>query len=200
MQKERSLEVDSQNWNINITGRHIQLTDAMKEHALERISRIEKFLDNVIDIHIVMTNQKNDHIVDIILKFSSMKIASKAVCHDMYTAIDEAVRKIEVQIRKYKSKIQDHHTRRHLHEEMRVKILQLNATASDQPEIHEAESEHSIIAQKTLPLKKLTHHEAVMKMELSQDNFLIFMDQNDSKLKVIYRREDNQYGIIEPKY
>ncbi len=55
---------------------------------------------------------------------------------------------------------------------------------------------HTVIKQKTLPLKTLTTEEAVMKMELSGDQFLIYKNEVDHKLKVIYRRKDENYGII----
>jgi putative sigma-54 modulation protein len=57
---------------------------------------------------------------------------------------------------------------------------------------------HEIVKQDTLPLKTLTNEEAVMKMDLSKDMFMIFKNEADQKIKVIYRRDDGNYGIIEP--
>jgi len=56
-----------------------------------------------------------------------------------------------------------------------------------------------IIGTETKPLKTLTVDEAVMKMDLSGDSFLIFRSQEDMKLKVLYRRKDNHYGLIQPE-
>ena len=58
---------------------------------------------------------------------------------------------------------------------------------------------HRVIKQESRPLKTLTYDEAIMKMELSGDSFLLFKNEVDQKLKVIYRRKDENYGIIEPK-
>jgi len=49
-----------------------------------------------------------------------------------------------------------------------------------------------------MPLKTLSYQEAVMKLDLSHDPFMLFVNETDQKLKVIYRREDGDYGIIEP--
>jgi putative sigma-54 modulation protein len=54
-----------------------------------------------------------------------------------------------------------------------------------------------IIGTDTLPLKVLTADEAVMKMELSDDYFMVFRAEEDQKLKVIYRRADGHYGLIQ---
>ena len=59
---------------------------------------------------------------------------------------------------------------------------------------------HEIVTRETRPLKTLTTEEAVMKIELSGDQFLIFRSEEDNKLKVIYRRNDKNLGIIEPEF
>ena len=53
-----------------------------------------------------------------------------------------------------------------------------------------------VIRKKSIPLKILTSDEAVMKMELSGDPFLIYKGEEDQKLKVIYRTKDGNYGVI----
>ncbi len=57
---------------------------------------------------------------------------------------------------------------------------------------------HEIVEQEKRPLKTLTFDEALMKMELSGDAFLLFKSEEDQKLKVIYRRSDGHYGVIDP--
>ncbi len=197
--KEKALEFANQNWDVQITGRHIDVTDAMKEYAIEKIARIERFIDKIIDVNIIMDTQKLEHRVDIVLKFSGMKVSSSASCTDMYASIDKAVHKLEAQLRRYKSKIQDHHARNHVPVEMNVNVLQAPNEDFDEVE-NEEYKPHTIIKQDTLPLKTLTYDEAVMKMELSNDAFLVFMNEEDRKINVIYRREDENYGVIEPQY
>ena len=187
--KEKSLEFTNQTWEIRITGRHIDVTEPMKEYVLE---------NKIIDLNVVMEAQKLDHHVYIVLKFGGMKITSNATSTDMYASIDKAVHKLEAQLRRYKSKIQDHHVKHPLPIDMNVNVLKFES--EEEEEDAEGFRPHSILKQKTLPLKTLTYDEAVMKMELSQDAFLIFINDSNRKINVIYRRKDNNYGVIEPKY
>ena len=54
-----------------------------------------------------------------------------------------------------------------------------------------------IIANEVIPLKTLSTNEAMMRMDISQDSFQLFRCKEDKKLKVIYRRDDGNYGIIQ---
>lgn len=203
--KEKALEFANQDWDIQITGRHIDITPSMKDYAMEKISKIERFINRIIDVTVIMDTQKLDHRVEIILKFGGMKITSNASTTDMYASIDKAVDKLEAQLRRYKSKIQDHHAKGIKPIDMNVNIFQ-RPLDEYEVDFEESQSEdsgfrpHQIIKQKTLPLKTLTYDEAIMKMELSQDSFLVFLSEEDRNLRVIYRCEDGNYGVIEPKF
>lgn len=206
--KAKALEFVDAEYNINVTGRHVQVTDSMKDYALEKISKIERFMNRIIDVNVIMDIQKLDHRVEIILKAGNLKITSQASSQDMYASIDKAVNKLEAQIRRYKSKIQDHHAKGHAIVDMTVNVVQ--RPEEEELDFEEDEEEivgqtpnataqaFPVIKQETLPLKILTYDEAIMKMELSGDAFLIFKNEIDQKLKVIYRRLDGHYGIIEP--
>lgn len=204
--KAKALEFVDAEYNIKITGRQVEVTDSMKDYAMEKISKIERFMDRIIDINVIMDIQKIDHRVEIILKAGHTKITSQASTQDMYASIDKAIAKLEAQIRRYKSKLQDHHAKSRAIIDMNVNVLR-RPTAEEELELEIEEEEgalngegvvHEIVKQEKRPLKTLTYDEAVMKMELSQDAFLIFKNEEDQKLKVIYRRQDGHYGIIEP--
>lgn len=201
--KERALEFADTDYNIQITGRHLEVTDSMKDYALERVSKIERFMDRIIDVNVIMDIQKLDHKVEIILKVGHVKISSQATTTDMYVSVNKAVDKIESQLRRYKSKLQDHHAKGHAVLNMDVNIL--SRAIEDELDFTEEFIEqngeipfkpHEVVMQETRPLKILTKDEAVMKMELSGDAFLIYKNEIDQKLKVIYRRKDDNYGII----
>jgi putative sigma-54 modulation protein len=203
--KEKALEFVDAEYNVKITGRQVEITDSMKSYAMEKISKIERFMDRIIDINVIMEIQKIDHKVEIILKAGHTKITSQATTADMYASIDKAVARLEAQIRRYKSKIQDHHAKSLAVIDLNVNVLR-NPSAEEEIEeeneilesVHyQQAAPHEIVKQETRPLKTLTYDEAIMKMELSQDAFLIFKNEEDQKLKVIYRRKDNHYGIIE---
>lgn len=203
--KEKALEFANQNWDIQITGRHVEITDSMKEYAMEKVAKVERFINRIIDVNVIMDIQKLDHRVEIILTFGGMKVSSTATTTDMYASIDKAVDKLSAQLRRYKSKIQDHHAKGLAIVDMNVNVLKRPAEDDELDfDIEDVKDNrfhpHAIIKQKTLPLKSLTYDEAVMKMELSGDAFLIFKSEEDQNLRVIYRRKDENYGVIEPKF
>lgn len=206
--KSKALEFIDEGYNIKITGRHLEVTDSMKDYAMEKLSKIEKFSNRIIDVNVIMDIQKLEHRVEIIIKVGHIKITSQATSNDMYASIDKAIAKLESQLRRYKNKIQDHHAKKGLAAiDMKVNVIR-RPTAEEELEEEEElglESKkegyypHEIVTQETIPLKTLTFDEAIMKMDLSGDVFLIFKSEEDQKLKVIYRRKDENYGIIEPE-
>lgn len=204
--KAKALEFADVAYDIQVTGRHIDITDAMKDYAIEKISKIERFMNRIIDVNVIMDIQKLEHRVEIVLKAGNTKITSKAATTDMYVSIDQAVDKLEAQILRYKSKLQDHHAKGHAILNMTVNVLSPQETEEDlgldeeldQYGQQERFKPHRVVKQETRPLKTLTYEEAIMKMELSGDSFMVFKNEVDQKLKVIYRRKDGNYGIIEP--
>ncbi len=208
--KAKALEFVNDQYDIGITGRNVLVTDAMKNYALEKLSKVERILPRIVEMNLVMDIQREDHRVDIVAKINNLKVKAQAVTDDMYASIDKAVDKLEAQLRKYKTKIQDHHARGAKTIDMNVNVIrphledeiaEVNDEIEDENLRQEVDSyrPHIIVAKETRPLKYLTHDEAIMKMELSQDAFLIFINEEDRKTKVIYRRKDGNYGIIEPE-
>lgn len=195
-------------YNISIVGRHVQVTDAMKNYAFEKLSKLERFHNHIIEVHVALDIQKLEHSALIIMKFDHFKVTAHAVTSDMYASIDQAVDRIQKQFRRWKNKILDH-TQKKVHiGEMQVNILERPNEIEEynqEMEIELAESRAKethpgkVIGNKTLPIKTLRADEAVMKMELSGDTFLIYRGEEDQKIKVIYRRDDGNYGIIKPE-
>lgn len=204
--KSKAAEFVDERYNIQVFGHNVQVTDAMKDYAIEKVSKIERFSDRIIDIVVTMDIQRIEHKVDIVMKVDHVKIRSSASSENMYASIDLATEKLQRQLLKYKNRIQQHTARSLSAIDMRV--ITLNA-AKDLDVINdEIESEtrrrlidgyqsHHVVSEETRPLKTLTLDEAVMKMDLSNDNFLIYRSEESRKLKVIYRRKDENYGIIE---
>ncbi|MBS0614931.1 MAG: ribosome-associated translation inhibitor RaiA [Verrucomicrobia bacterium] len=193
-------------YRITIVGRNLYVTDAMKNYAMEKISKIDRFHSQVLDVHVNLDIQKFEHSATIVLKFNHFKIKVSAVSTDMYASIDKAVDKLQAQLRRWKSRIQDHHKKPMNVIDMQVNVLQrpfsdleeINAeieSANQKAEVDEYKPPR-IIGSDKRPLKILSTDEAIMKMELSGDPFLLFRCEEDRKLKVIYRRNDGNYGLI----
>lgn len=207
MSRKAKVLEETQPYNVIITGRHVQITDGMKAHAIEKLSKIERFHDRIIDITVTMDIQREDHRVDIQMKVNNIKIKAQAVTSDMYVSIDQAVHKLQSQLRRYKQRIQDHHSHAGKVVNLNVKVIrrpteealdQFNDEIEEENlrRIEESLKPHNVVENKTVPLKTLNTSEAIVKMELSGDEFLIYRDEANLKLHVIYRRDDDNYGII----
>lgn len=186
----------------SIYGKTVLVTDAMKNYALEKISKIERLSGHILDMHIYLDIQKIEHHVSIVAHFSHFKVKVEAVTTDMYASIDKAVDKMQHVLRKWKGKIQDHH-KKSLHDiDMKVSVLERIDDSLDEfnEQIVKAEKKEytmpKIIDVQTMPLKTLNMSEAMMKLELSGDVFLLFRAEEDQTLKVMYRRNDGNYGVM----
>ncbi len=206
--KAKAAEFQGEGYNVHVTGRHINVTEAMKTYAVEKVSKIERFSNRIIDVNVTMDVQKLDHRVDIIMKVDHIKIKSHASSTDMYVSIDKAVSKIERQLHRYKRRINEHNAKGLSTVDLKVNVLKrpdeeelldLNLEIEDVSirESFDQFKPHEVVSTEKKVLKILAIDEAIMKMELSGDAFLIYRGQEDKKLKVIYRRKDNNFGVIE---
>ncbi len=206
--KAKAVEFENEEYSIHVVGRNVAVTDAMKNYAIEKVFKLERFSNRIIDVTITMDIQKLEHRCDIDIRVNHVKIRSHGVSTDMYAAIDDAIEKVSNQIRRYHKRLTEHQAKSISMVDMNVNVL---APAKDELAEYndEIESEnqqkmieeytHNIVSQETLPLKTLTMDEAVMRLDLSGQNFLVYRSQEDNQIKIIYRRKDGQFGIIEPE-
>lgn len=207
--KSKAAEFVNEGYSITVTGRHISVTEPMKAYALDKILKIERFTNRIIDVNITMDVQKLEQKVDIVVKIDHTKIKTSASTENMYASIDKAVDRLQEQLRRYRGRLHDYHAKNTPIVDMNVNVvrgsqdedlLDFNGEIEEETErrLIDQYQPHSIVDREKMPLKILTYDEAIMKMELSNDPFLIFRCEEDMKLKVIYRREeDNNFGIIE---
>ena len=207
--KDKFADKDSLGYNMQIIGRNVLVTEAMKQYAMDKLSKIEKFHNHIMDFHVVMDIEHLEHTVTIVVKFDHFRVKAHAKSLDMYASVDLAMDRLQAQLRRWKDKIQDHSQKKLSVVDMEVNVLE--GPFSDVDEFNaEIEAQNAekrskemgvpkIRGRKTVPLKTLNTEEAIMKMELSNDQFLIYRAEEDKKLKVIYRRKDGNYGIVQPE-
>lgn len=206
--KAKAAEFLGEGYQIQVTGRDVLVTEAMKSYAMEKVSKIERFSSRIIDVQITMDVQKLEHRVDIVLKVDHVKIKAQAASNDMYASIDKAVDKIERQLYRYKTRLQEHTAKALNVVDLKVNVLKrpeeeelldinMEIEEENEKDLYKNYVPHQIVSEETKPLKTLTQEEAVMKMELSGDAFLIYRAEESRKLRVIYRRKDGNFGVIE---
>lgn len=176
--------------NIQITGKNIELTDAIRSYVEKKISKFKKYFDQVLDVQVILEVQKNVHIAEILVNAKGVFLKGLERSEDLYASIDLAVDKIEKQLIKYKEKLQS----KKLIEKEYDRPLKLNVYESRSLEIDNPQ----IVVSKNIPVKPMDVDEAVMQMELLNKNFFVFRSSISGEVNVVYRRDDGNVGLIEP--
>ncbi len=208
--KTKAAEFVDDVYNITVTGRNLPITEAIRDHVIDKLSKIERFSHRIIDVAVTLEVQKLDHRVDIVMRVDHTKIASHATTENLYTTIDLSVDKLEAQLLRYKDKIQDHHARGIKAIEMDVNVISPHRNGEILDVNDEIEEEnrrrlvdkytpHQIVNKEKRSLKTLTDGEALMKLELSSDPFIIYKCEESHVIKVMHRRKDGNFSVIEPK-
>ncbi len=199
----------NEGYTLYIAGKHIEVTDALRSYVWEKLARIERIADQIIDVHVTLDAQKLEKTCSILMNFIRFQIKVQVGRDNLYEAIDKAIDRVTKLIRRYKTKLQSYRNKDLTTVDIHVNVVEplkddLKAI-NDEIEAQAAKEErnrymlHQVVAKETMKLKTLTQDEAVMKMEITSDPFLIFRSEEDLKTKVIYRREDENYGIVEIK-
>lgn len=94
---------------INLTGHHVEITPALRSYVSDKFARLERHFDQVIDVHVVLTVEKQRQKAEATLHLSGTSLHADATEEDMYAAIDALVDKLDRQLVKHKEKLSDHH-------------------------------------------------------------------------------------------
>jgi putative sigma-54 modulation protein len=98
---------------VHITGRHVEISDGIREHVYDKVERTLIDFPRVEDVRIVLELQKLVHSVEVLVQGKNIHVEGKASSENMYTSIDEALEKAERQLRKLNEKVHDHHRPEH---------------------------------------------------------------------------------------
>jgi putative sigma-54 modulation protein len=178
---------------IRVKGKNIEVTDALREHAVDKVSKIQKRGLEVREIEVTLLVEKNpsirqNQVAEINIFGNSGVIRAVGRDRDMYIAVDMAVAKVQRQISKHHGKQIDR-TQAHP-----------SALRTHTEEEHEVEDlAPSIVKLKGIPRKPMTPEEAVLQLELIGHDFFVFRNSEASEVAVVYRRRDGNFGLIEPQ-
>ncbi|AGC42456.1 ribosomal subunit interface protein [Myxococcus stipitatus DSM 14675] len=206
---------------FNITFRQFGASDSLKEYAREKVERVNKLLDRAGEAHVVLSLERHLHHADITIHSGAWVLRGRDKSDDMYASIDLAMDKIERQLRRYRDKLKTHHGRERVHHRQDlVNHLKVRHAVFEVPDAEEpaakptpeapvakvVESAAStpisaatrVVRATQLTVKPLSVDEAVMQMNLMNNDFYVFHNVESDALGIIYRRKDGQYGLIEP--
>jgi len=172
----------------SVTFKNLDSSDHLKSYVGDKLARLDKYLDNPAEASVVLTVEKFRHIAEVNIAGDRLSINGKEETNDMYSAIDMVLDKLEKQIKKNKQKIRGRRA---------AGKNRNRAMLADERILPEEDTERQIKIT-NIEYKPMDIDEAVLQMDLIEDNFLVFTNAKSDQINVLYRRRDGHYGLIQP--
>jgi len=181
---------------LSITGRNFELTDDVHEYVEKRINKIKTFFNRILETQLVIEVQRRRYTTEIALTANRASFHAQGQSEDIFASIDEAIDKMDKQIRRFKERIRD---RRHRMSQREVAV-QLSAVGEIAEVQLEEEEPRVVRTYDKLADKPMTVEEAAMQFNLSKEDFLVFLNAETDQINVLYRMRSGNYGWIEPDF
>jgi len=184
---------------LDITGRHIDITPAIRDFTRDKLSKLEKWIDEVLEAHVVLFVEKHRHTAEVVVKGRHHVFTGTDETGDMYASIGNVVEKIEKQARRQKDKVSGR--RKHVKSPARRAGMAASTDAADGTDGASAMPRGAprIIRNSDIPMKPMSVEDAAMQFTGSDREFLVYRDARSQRISVMYRRKDGNLGLIEPE-
>lgn len=173
---------------VTITGKNIELTNGIKEAVEDKLSKLDKYFTKDTEAHVTLSVEKERQKIEVTIPVKGTVIRSEQVSNDMYVSIDLVEEVLERQLKKYRTKL--------------ISKQQSAGYFTDEFAQREdtADENIKIIRSKKFGMKPMYPEDACIQMELLGHNFFVFENAETNEVNVVYKRNDNTYGLIEPEF
>jgi len=181
--------------SVDITGRHIEITEPLRKFATDRLEKLRGIMDEILEAHFILTVEKHQrHIAELNIKTRGDFYHGEEVSTDMYTSIAAVIDKVEKQILRDKERKV---TRKRHNNNHKGEVI----TTTSVVEVEEALGQRlpRIIRTYEVAAKPMSVDDAAIQIEGSEREFLVFRNADTERLNVIYKRKDGNIGWIEPE-
>lgn len=178
--------------NLILSGRGVELDDALREYATEKLTRAQRFFDRIIKMEVELRHERNPRVkdpdrVEVTVRTPKETLRVHGEGLDHFAAIDMAADRLEAQIRKHKERLLDRNHSNH-------------RTEAPAPTVGGSDDEDDrplIVRIRPTFDKPLTAEEARLELEDRNLRFLMFRDAASMRPAVLYKRDAGDYGLIE---
>jgi putative sigma-54 modulation protein len=179
-----------------ITFRNLDATEAIKSYARSKVERAEKYIDKRCEAHVVLALEKHLHWAEITLHTGAFFLHGRERSDDMYASIDLAMDKIERQLKRFKEKLKSHRHQAHHGRDAAVRVRHdvLAPSVEEEPK-----GVRHVIRTDEFQAKPMTVEEAILQMDLVDNDFFVFQEAKSREVNVVFRRKDGNYGLIEAR-
>ena len=172
---------------VTITSRNFSASEHLKDTIEKKIQKLSKYFSDDIVVNVMLSSEKGNDKVEATINAKGTIFRAEETASAAYDAIDRVIDKLSTQMSRYKTKLQRKHKE---HKEF---------TFTELPDIEEAD-DIKVVKTKKLELVPMSVEEAVIQMELMEHNFFIFVDVESEAVSVVYKRKNEDYGVIETTY
>jgi putative sigma-54 modulation protein len=181
--------------NIEITGRQIEVTPALREFTADKLRKLEKLLDGPLEVHVVLAVEKHRHMAEIQVKGRTGVFSGTEETGDLYASISEVADKLERQALKHKEKVTGRKRR------VGTRLPEAALAIENEAEREAVEEGPArILPSERYRLKPLAPEDAVLELEATGEDLLVFRDASTYRVNVVYRRKDGNFGLVDPEF
>lgn len=176
---------------LRINGKGMSVSAYTERIARKKAQKLECYFREDAEVTLLLSREKDRHIAEVTVPFYEGRLLrAEEVGDDAYSAIDGALRKLERQIRRHRTRLT-----KDLHDTLE---MDENPIYEDEPLLDEGEPK--LVKSKHFALKPMYLEEAELQMELLGHSFFVFLSAETGLVQVLYRRRDGDYGLLEPEY
>ena len=172
---------------VIFNNKKMDVSDELRSHATKKLGKLDRYFKVEGLAHITFSMQRGQHIAEVTVQEGGLLFRASTQTSDMYASLDKSIHAIEQQI---------HKNRTRLTKKLRDGSLDIPAPAEVGPV--EEERTFDIIRTKKFALKPMSPEEAILHMNLIGHQFYMFRNVDTGLINVVYRRRDNNYGLLEP--
>lgn len=180
---------------VNIYGKDMRVGDSLNEKIEQKLAKFHRYFDDEARAEVKLQPEGDQVRAEVTFKIRVHFYRAEAIAPDALSAVEQAIAKMERQIRKHKSRMKKQVKEYAYMKDYFAQAMQDDPAVSDEPQI-----EQDIIRRKNFRIDPMTPNEAVIQMEMLGHNFLLFLSEETGKVCLVYKRNDGHYGMIEPEY
>jgi len=173
---------------VIITGKNYAPSEKLKETIEKKFEKLDKYFSNEITGNVMTIKEKGNYKVESTINANGTIFRAEVRSGDPYDCVDRCIEKLSSQMSRFKTKLQKKHKG------------QKAVDFADIPAFEETEEEIHVVKRKKFGLSPMTVDEAIVQMELLEHNFFVFLNIETDAVNVVYRRSDNDYGLLETTY
>jgi putative sigma-54 modulation protein len=180
---------------ILFTGRKAHLTPELKSFVETKLAKLERVLDEILDVHVVLEREKHRHLVEIMVKERATTLTARAVGDEFLDAIGPCVDRLLAQAKKHTGRQQTRRKGRGAWKSPR-RVVRESGPEGLPAEEAVAGQAPAVVRMGRVAVRAMSLREALLRAE-ENGPIVVFRDPASKEVGVIFRRPDGQFGLLE---